>query len=79
MLKFAAFCVLCLELHDSSFHFIVSIDFIIFSIKHSICSRKKSSKYLFNLLLFHDLRFGTPPPGFYASYRLFQRLHINRF
>ena len=48
MLKFAAFCVLCLELHYSSFHFIVSIDFIIFSIKHSICSRKKSSKYLFN-------------------------------
>ena len=40
MLKFAAFCVLCLELHYSSFHFIVSIDFIIFSIKHSICSRK---------------------------------------
>lgn len=37
------------EYHYSiSFHFTSSRDFIIFSIKHSIYSRKKSSKYLFN-------------------------------
>ena len=28
---------------------------------------------------FSDLRFGTPPTRFYASDRLFQHLHLNRF
>ena len=36
-----------IEVTKTNFHFIASIDFIIFFIKHSICSRKKSSKYLF--------------------------------
>ena len=30
-------------------------------------------------LLFSDQRFGTPPAGFYASNRLFQYPHLNRF